>query len=43
VRDALIGKGLPAEHLFLAAPKLRDSAEEGAAWSPRVLLALSAS
>jgi hypothetical protein len=36
VRDALIAKGLPSERLFLAAPKLRASGEEDAAWSPRV-------
>jgi Domain of Unknown Function (DUF748) len=40
VRDALIAKGLPSERLFLAAPKLRASGEEDAAWSPRVQLAL---
>ena len=42
VRDALIKKGLPSERLFLAAPKLRVSGEEDAAWTPRVQLALSA-
>ena len=41
VRDALIAKGLPSERLFLAAPKLRASGEDDAAWSPRVQLALS--
>ena len=41
VRDALIAKGLPSERLFLAAPKLRASGEEDAAWTPRVQLALS--
>ena len=41
VRDALVAKGLPSERLFLAAPKLRASGEEDAAWSPRVQLALS--
>ena len=42
VRDALIAKGLPNERLFLAAPKLRAAAEEGAAtWTPRVQLALT--
>ena len=40
VRDALIAKGLPSERLFIAAPKLRASGEEDAAWSPRVQLAL---
>ncbi len=40
VRDALVAKGLPSERLFLAAPKLRASGEEDAAWSPRVQLAL---
>jgi hypothetical protein len=42
VRDALVAKGLPSERLFLAAPKLRASGEDDAAWSPRVQLALSA-
>jgi hypothetical protein len=41
VRDALIARGLPSERLFLAAPKLRASGEDDAAWSPRVQLALS--
>ena len=41
VRDALIAKGLPSERLFVAAPKLRASGEDDAAWSPRVQLALS--
>jgi uncharacterized protein involved in outer membrane biogenesis len=41
VRDALVAKGLPSERLFLAAPKLRASAEEDKDWSPRVQLALS--
>ena len=41
VRDALIAKGLPSERLFLAAPRLRASGEDDAAWSPRVQLALS--
>ncbi len=41
VRDALIAKDLPSERLFLAAPKLRASGEDEAAWSPRVQLALS--
>ena len=43
VRDALIGKGLPSERLFLAAPKLRTSGEDDAAWTPRVQLALGTS
>jgi uncharacterized protein involved in outer membrane biogenesis len=42
VRDALIAKGLPSERLFLAAPKLRDSGEGDAAWTPKVQLTLSA-
>jgi uncharacterized protein involved in outer membrane biogenesis len=42
VRDALIAQGLPSERLFLAAPKLRASGEDDAAWSPRVQLALTA-
>ena len=41
VRDALIAKGLPSERLFLAAPKLRDSGESDAGWTPRVQLSLS--
>jgi hypothetical protein len=41
VRDALIAKGLPSERLFLAAPKLRVSGENDAAWTPRVQLSLS--
>jgi len=41
VRDALIAKGLPSERLFLAAPKLRVSGEDDAAWTPRVQLSLS--
>ncbi len=41
VRDALIAKGLPSERLFVAAPKLRASGEDDAAWTPRVQLALS--
>jgi hypothetical protein len=40
VRDALIAKGLPPERLFIAAPKLRASGEDGAAWTPRAQLAL---
>lgn len=41
VRDALLAKGLTSERLFLAAPKLRVSGEDDAAWTPRVQLALS--
>jgi hypothetical protein len=41
VRDALIVKGLPSERLFLAAPKLRVSGEDDAAWTPRVQLSLA--
>jgi uncharacterized protein involved in outer membrane biogenesis len=41
VRDALIAKGLPSERLFVAAPRLRASGEEDAAWTPRVQLTLS--
>jgi hypothetical protein len=40
VRDALIAKGLPPERLFLAAPKLRTSDDEGAQWTPQVQLGL---
>jgi len=40
VRDALIAAGLPSERLFLAAPKLRVSGEDDAAWTPRVQLSL---
>jgi hypothetical protein len=43
VREALVGKGLPAERLFLAEPKLRGVEDEAAAWAPRVNLSLSAS
>ena len=42
VRDALIARGLPSERLFIAAPKLRASGEEDAAWKPTVQLTLSA-
>ena len=38
VRDAFVAKGLPAERLFLAAPKGRG---DDAAWSPRVKLGLT--
>ena len=41
-RDVLIAKGLPSERLFLAAPKLRASGDEDAAWTPHVQLALTA-
>ena len=40
VRDALVAKGLPAERLFLAAPRLRASGEGDASWTPRVQLSL---
>jgi len=40
VRDALIARGLAAERLFLAAPRLRVSGEEDAAWTPQVRLTL---
>jgi hypothetical protein len=40
VRDALVAKGLPAERLFLAAPRLRASGEDDARWTPRVQLSL---
>ncbi|MBT9455124.1 MAG: DUF748 domain-containing protein [Burkholderiaceae bacterium] len=40
VRDALIASGLPNARLFLAAPKLRASAEDDAGWTPRVVLSL---
>jgi hypothetical protein len=43
VRDALIGKGLAAERLFLGAPKVGAAAGGATAWTPRVLLSLSAS
>ncbi len=42
VRDALVAKGLPSSRLFLSAPKLRASAEDDPAWSPRVVLTLAA-
>jgi hypothetical protein len=41
VRDDLIVKGLGSDRLFLAAPKLRGSAEADAQWTPRVQMALS--
>ena len=41
VRDTLIATGLPSERLFLAAPKLRVSGEDDAAWTPRVQLSLA--
>jgi hypothetical protein len=43
VRDALIATGLPAERLFLGAPKLpgSDSDAIAAAWTPRAQLSLS--
>lgn len=41
VRDALVAQGLPSERLFLAAPKLRASGEDDAAWTPRVQLSLA--
>lgn len=41
VRDALLAKGLTSDRLFLAAPKIRVSGEDDAAWTPRVQLALS--
>lgn len=40
VRDALVAKGLPAERLFLAAPRLRASGEDDGRWTPRVQLSL---
>ncbi|MGC4079905.1 MAG: DUF748 domain-containing protein [Rubrivivax sp.] len=39
VREALVARGLPAERLFLAAPKL-DAAEGQAGWTPKVELSL---
>jgi len=41
VRDALIGKGLPSERLFLGAPKVHVPGEDDAAWTPRVQLLLN--
>ncbi|MDT7837342.1 DUF748 domain-containing protein [Aquabacterium sp. OR-4] len=41
VRDALVARGLPAERLFLAAPLLRASGEDDAAWVPSVKLTLA--
>jgi hypothetical protein len=43
VRDALIGKGLAAERLFLGTPKVGAATDGATAWTPRVLLSLSAS
>ena len=42
VREALVARGLPAERLFLGAPRLRVSGEDDASWTPRVQLAISA-
>jgi hypothetical protein len=42
VRDALIARGLPADRLFLGAPKVRGSTEDDADWTPRVSLTLDA-
>ncbi|TCP04263.1 DUF748 domain-containing protein [Rubrivivax gelatinosus] len=39
VREALVARGLPAERLFLAAPRL-DAAEGQAGWTPKVELSL---
>ncbi|BAL95730.1 DUF748 domain-containing protein [Rubrivivax gelatinosus] len=39
VREALVARGLPAERLFLAAPKL-DAAEGQTGWTPQVELSL---
>jgi hypothetical protein len=41
LRDALLARGLPAERLFLAAPKLREGGADDAAWTPRVELSVS--
>jgi hypothetical protein len=41
VRDALVGKGLPSERMFLAAPKLHVSGEDDASWTPRAQLSLA--
>ena len=40
VRDALLARGLPAERLFLAAPRVGEPAEAGASWTPRAQLGL---
>lgn len=40
VRDALIARGLPAERLFLAAPKVRGAEETDTGWVPRVQLTI---
>lgn len=42
VREALVARGLPAERLFLGAPRVRVPAEDDGPWSPRVQLSLSA-
>lgn len=39
VREALVARGLPAERLFLAAPRL-DAADGQAGWTPKVELSL---
>jgi hypothetical protein len=41
VRQTLADKGLPGDRLFLAAPKLRVSGEDDAAWLPSVQLTLA--
>ncbi|MFZ4650604.1 MAG: DUF748 domain-containing protein [Rubrivivax sp.] len=41
VREALVARGLAADRLFLAAPRLRVTGEDDAAWTPRVQLSLS--
>jgi hypothetical protein len=41
VRDALIGKGLPSERLFIASPKAHPNGEGGAGWTPRAQLSLA--
>jgi uncharacterized protein involved in outer membrane biogenesis len=42
VREALIERGLPSARLFLAAPSVRASGADDAAWTPRVQLSLEA-
>ncbi len=41
VRQTLADKGVPSDRLFLAAPKLRVSGEDDAAWLPSVQLTLA--
>jgi hypothetical protein len=41
VRDALVARGLPSERLFIAAPKVRGTADGAQAWLPSAKLSLT--